>query len=202
MKELQEKLIRAIDEDVRSNADLVEEMLNHEKDLLLNDQINFFREGLEKDKAAYLEGELKEIRTYAATRSSRDRLDVKKKLIELRAHYTGELFNLVRKQVLDFSKSDTYLTYMQQGLGGLQVRPSGIFEVREEDVSTMEKMLKKAGYENEVKTAFMPLGVFRYVDEENRMEFSCSLDEKCEEQMEWFASHSSFRIMEREDCHE
>ena len=146
MKELQEKLIRAIDEDVRSNADLVEEMLNHEKDLLLNDQINFFREGLEKDKAAYLEGELKEIRTYAATRSSRDRLDVKKKLIELRAHYTGELFNLVRKQVLDFSKSDTYLTYMQQGLGGLQVRPSGIFEVREEDVSTMEKMLKKAGY--------------------------------------------------------
>ena len=26
--------------------------------------------------------------------------------------------------------------------------------------------------------------------------------EKCEEQMEWFASHSSFRIMEREDCHE
>ena len=161
MKELQEKLIRAIDEDVRSNADLVEEMLNHEKDLLLNDQINFFREGLEKDKAAYLEGELKEIRTYAATRSSRDRLDVKKKLIELRAHYTGELFNLVRKQVLDFSKSDTYLTYIQQGLGG-----------------------------------------FRYVDEENRMEFSCSLDEKCEEQMEWFASHSSFRIMEREDCHE
>ena len=116
---------------------------------------------------------------------------MKKKLIELRAHYTGELFNLVRKQVLDFSKSDTYLTYMQQGLGGLQVRPSGIFEVREEDVSTMEKMLKKAGYENEVKTSFMPLGGFRYVDEE-----------KCEEQMEWFASHSSFRIMEREDCHE
>ena len=95
MKELQEKLIRAIDEDVRSNADLVEDMLNHEKDLLLNDQINFFREGLEKDKAAYLEGELKEIRTYAATRSSRDRLDVKKKLIELRAHYTVDLFNLV-----------------------------------------------------------------------------------------------------------
>ena len=202
MNSLQEKLIRAIDEDVRSNADLVEEMLNREKDLLLNDQINFFREGLEKDKAAYLEGELKEIRTYAATKSSRDRLEVKKKLIELRAHYTEDLFNLVRKQVLKFSKSDAYVTYMQQALDQLHITPEGCFEVRQEDIALMKKLLEKKGYKNTVSAVVMPLGGFHYLDTANRMEYSCSLDERCEEQMEWFTSHSGFGIMEREDCHD
>ena len=87
MEDLQDKLIKAIDEDVRSNADLVDDMLNKEKKVLLDDQINFFKEGLEKDKSAYLEGELKELRYYAAMKSSRDKLDVKKKLIELRSQY-------------------------------------------------------------------------------------------------------------------
>ncbi|MGM9941825.1 MAG: hypothetical protein ACI32N_07555 [Bulleidia sp.] len=202
MEDLQEKLIRAIDEDVRSNADLVEEVLNREKDILLNDQINFFREGLEKDKAAYLEGELKELRTYAATKSSRDRLDVKKKLMELRTGYTEQLFDDVRKQVLEFSHSPQYTDYIAKALKEISVSAGGYFEVRKEDVSDFAKLLKQNGYDNPVEAVHMPLGGFRYIDSAQRMQYSCSLDERCEEQFAWFTANSSFRIMEREDKHE
>lgn len=198
MKDLEEKLIRAIDEDIRSNADLVEEVLNREKDILLNDQISFYREGLEKDKEAYLEGELKDLRTYAATKSSRDRLDVKKKLIELRSHYTDDLFNEVKKQVLEFSHSPAYDTYLKNELEQITLSKTGVFEVREEDMPKMKKLLSDKGCSNEIRTVFMPLGGFRFIDEANRTEFSCSLDEKSEEQFAWFTAHSSFTIMERE----
>lgn len=202
MEDLQEKLIRAIDEDVRSNADLVEEVLNREKDILLNDQINFFREGLEKDKAAYLEGELKELRTYAATKSSRDRLDVKKKLMELRSEYTEQLFEDVKKQVLDFSHTPQYTEYLKQALAEILVGENGYFEVRKEDVKLFGNMLKLAGYDNRLDVVHMPLGGFRYTDTVQRVQYSCSLDERCEEQFAWFTANSSFGIMEREDEHE
>lgn len=202
MEDLQNKLIRAIDEDVRSNADLVEDMLNKEKDVLLKDQISFFKEGLEKDKAAYLEGELKEIRTYAAMKSSRDKLDVKKKLIEMRSHYTNQLFEEVREKVNAFSHSSDYESYLEKALTGLNICEDGYFEVREEDVTLVKSLLKKHDYENDVNAAYMPLGGFRYVDDPHRFEYSCSLDEKCEEAFAWFTANSSFQIVESEEDHD
>lgn len=201
MEDLQDKLIKAIDEDVRSNADLVDDMLNKEKKVLLDDQINFFKEGLEKDKSAYLEGELKELRSYAAMKSSRDKLDVKKKLIELRSHYADQLFAEVREKVLAFSHSAEYRNYLEKALSTQKISQNGYFEVRKEDVELMQSVLKKAGLSNEVRTVYMPLGGFHYVDEENRFEYSCSLDEKCDEAFEWFTSHSSFQIVESEEDH-
>lgn len=202
MEDLQDKLIRAIDEDVRSNADLVEDMLNKEKDVLLKDQISFFKEGLEKDKAAYLEGELKEIRTYAAMKSSRDKLDVKKKLIEMRSHYTDQLFDEVKEKVLAFSHSSDYELYLEKALSSQNVCEEGYFEVRSEDVDLMKKLLKKHDYSNVVKSVYMPLGGFRYVDEAHRFEYSCALDEKCDDAFAWFTSHSSFQIVESEEDHD
>ena len=86
MEDYEGKLLEEIAADVRSNAELVEKMVNQENDALRNDQVRFYKEGLLKETSTYLEGELKEARLYAATKSSHDKLDTKKKLLELRGN--------------------------------------------------------------------------------------------------------------------
>ena len=75
MEDNQEKLLEEIANDVKSNAELVENLVNQETAALRNDQVSFFKEGLLKETSTYLEGELKEARMFAATKSSHDKLD-------------------------------------------------------------------------------------------------------------------------------
>ena len=67
MEEEEKKILEAIKADVRANADLVEERVNEETRAMQEDQIEFFRKGLEKENETYLEGELQDLRQYAAT---------------------------------------------------------------------------------------------------------------------------------------
>ena len=106
MEDNQEKLLEEIANDVKSNAELVENLVNQETDALRNDQVSFFKEGLLKETSTYLEGELKEARMFAATKSSHDKLDTKKKLLELRKGFVDELTAEVTKELKAFAKSD------------------------------------------------------------------------------------------------
>ena len=45
MEDNQEKLLEEIANDVKSNAELVENLVNQETDALRNDQVSFFKEG-------------------------------------------------------------------------------------------------------------------------------------------------------------
>lgn len=199
MEEYEEKLLEAIDKDVRSNADLVEEKINEETNALREDQIGFFKEGLKKDTETYLEGELQDLRVSAATKTSRDRLDVKKKLLTLRQSLVNDLENSVKEELKKFTKTDGYAEYLKKNIAKADVSSDGYFSVRENDAELMNKILKEMGLHNEVKKDFFPIGGFRYVDEKNRVEYSCLLSERLKEQSEWFRDNSNFRIMEREE---
>lgn len=198
MEEYEEKLLEAIDEDVRSNADLVEKQVNDETNAMREDQIGFYKEGLRKETETYLEGELQDLSVAAATKSSRERLDTKKKLLELRQSLVNQLFDEVKEELKKFVKSDAYQDYLEKNLDKIDVSKDGYFEVRENDVPLMKNLLKKKGYANEVKSGYFAIGGFRYVDEKAGVEESCLLDEKRKEQAEWFRDHSQFKIQERE----
>ena len=198
MEEYEEKLLEAIDEDVRSNADLIEKQVNDETNALREDQIGFYKEGLRKETETYLEGELQDLTVSASTKSSRERLETKKKLLELRQDLVNQLFDEVEEELKKFVKSDRYKEYLKKNLETVRVSEDGYFEVRKDDVDLMKSLLKEKGYGNEVKTAYFPIGGFRYVDEKARVEVSCLLDEKRKEQAEWFRDHSQFKIQERE----
>lgn len=200
MEDNQEKLLEEIAADVRSNAELVENMVNQENDNLRNDQVNFYKEGILKETSAYLEGELKDVRLFAATKSSQDKLDTKKKLLELRANFVNELFNNVTDELKKFVKSDEYKNYLLDNLKKIDVKDSGYFVVRENDIDLLNELLKENAITNKVEKGYFAIGGFKYVDEENRYEYSCTLDEKREEAFEWFRNNSGFKVVESEDA--
>ena len=99
MENYEERILRKIQEDVNSNASLVKELVQSETDSLHDDQLSFYKEGLKKETDTYLEKELSELRLYAATKSSRDKMDTKKKLLALRQHLSNALFDEVRNKI-------------------------------------------------------------------------------------------------------
>ncbi len=199
MEDYQDKLLEEIANDVKSNAKLVEDVVNQETDALLNDQISFYKEGLKKETETYLEGELKEIRLYAATKSSHDKFDTKRKLLELRGNFVNELKQEVIDELKKFTNTDAYKEYLLNNLKKINKSENGYFVVREKDMDLMKELCKQLSFEAKIQQGYFSIGGFRYVDEVNRYEYSCTLDEKLNEQLAWFRNNSGFKVVESED---
>ncbi len=199
MEDYQDKLLEEIANDVKSNAKLVEDVVNQETDALLNDQISFYKEGLKKETETYLEGELKEIRLYAATKSSHDKFDTKRKLLELRGNFVNELKQEVIDELKKFTNTDAYKEYLLNNLKKINKSENGYFVVREKDMDLMKELCKQLSFVAKIQQGYFAIGGFRYVDKVNRYEYSCTLDEKLNEQLAWFRNNSGFKVVESED---
>lgn len=202
MENFEQKLLDTIDADIRSNADLVTDLVKQETENLRNDQVTYFQAGLKKETDTYLEKELSDLRLYTATKSSTAKLDTKKKLLNKRMELTNELFSNVKEEVKKFADSADYKNYLLTNLKKAPVTTSGYFMIRKEDEALMKDCLSSCGFNNEMETAYLPLGGFRYVDQANRVEFSCDLNEKAEEEFQWFRDHSGFQVKESGETHE
>lgn len=195
----EEKILKKIEEDVNSNAELVRNAVEGETEALREDQISFYRESLKKETETYLEKELSDLQLYAATKSSKDKMETKKKLLTLRQNLVERLFNDVRTDLKQFSASQDYEDWMRKHLAQIDISESGIFSCKKEDQKLLKKLLVEKGLKNSIETAYLEIGGFLYRDESQMMEYSCSLDEKLKEQEEWFRSHSGFKVAESED---
>lgn len=196
MEKYEETILAKIEEDVNSNASLVKELVQSETDSLRDDQLSFYREGLKKETDTYLEKELSDLRLYAATKSSRDKMDTKKKLLALRQELADSLFESVREKLKEFRSSSDYTKYLKSHLDSLEVTSGGEFLCAEEDVATMQSLLAEKGYKNPVQKDYLSLGGFKYHDESLGTEYTCSLEESLENEMEWFRNHSGFKLTE------
>lgn len=193
------KILEAIKADVRANADLVEQRVSAETKVMQEDQIRFFKKGLEKENETYLEGELQDLRLYAAMKSSRGRLETRKQLLELRSRLAEEMFQKVYADLQAFVKSPDYVEYMRAHLRKVAPRETGTFTVRKQDMQLMQSLLQESGYRNAVQEGYFSLGGFQYLDMHARMEYSCLLQERFAEAKEWFRENSGFRLREREE---
>ena len=196
MENYEDELLKAIDQDVRSYAEIVTKRVNEETDSMKEDQIGFYKEGLKKETDTYLEGELNDLRLYAATESSRAKMDTRKKLLEMRTSLTMDLMHDVKTELKAFTKTPEYEEYLKRHLNPLKVSENGYFEVRDNDVELMKKILKEQGLKNEVHPVHFSIGGFRYVDEKLGLEYSCALEEKRQEQFAWFRDHSGLKVKE------
>lgn len=195
----EEKILEKIQEDVNSNAELVRNAVEGETAALREDQISFYRESLKKETETYLEKELGDLQLYAATKSSKDKMETRKKLLTLRQNLVSQLFNDVRNDLKDFTKSHSYEDWLRKNLAEIEVSDSGIFSCKKEDQQLLQKLLSEKKYTNSIETAYLEIGGFLYRDESQMKEYSCSLDEKLKEQQEWFRSHSGFKVRESEE---
>jgi vacuolar-type H+-ATPase subunit E/Vma4 len=199
MEEYEEKLLKKIDEDICSNADLVEKRVEAETAHLHDKQVALFKQSLDKEIGSYLDSELKDLQNLAASKSSRDRLATKKKLLELREQLVTELFDDVKKDLQKFTEGDGYADYLRKNLAMTDLSGNGYFDVRKEDTVLMKKMLAEIHQDGkEIRNAYLPIGGYKYVDEENKMEYSCLLDEKRQNEFQWFRDNSGFEITESE----
>ena len=55
LEKYEEEILKKIDEDVSSNADLIRTQVETENENLHQDQLSFFKEGLKKETDTYLE---------------------------------------------------------------------------------------------------------------------------------------------------
>ncbi len=194
MESDEEKILNAIQEDVRANARLVQEEVEKEAANREADQLSFYQEGLKKQTDTYLEKELSDLRLYAAAKASRDKLAAKKELLALRQKLEDELFAQTAGDLQAFLDTEEYDRYLARQLDTLPVNGSGVFLVRAADQQRFQALLKQKGRQAEVQTAVLPLGGFRYRDEANGVEYSCDLARRLEEQRDWFHSHSGFHV--------
>ena len=191
--EEEDKILEAIEADVKSNASLVEDVLQKETDSFHEDQLAFFREGLKKETDSYLEKELHEARLAAASASSRDQMETKKKLLRLRDHLADELFDSVREDLRKFVKTPEYEKYLMRSVKSLPVSETGVFMCRRDDVPVLKDAWKKEGLSNRVEERPMELGGFLYRDDAAGREYSCVLEDRLEEEMDWFRANSGFK---------
>jgi vacuolar-type H+-ATPase subunit E/Vma4 len=196
----EEKILKTIDEDVSSNAELVRKQVEQETEALRQDQLSFYEEGLKKETDTYLEKELSELRFYAATKSSKDKMDTKKKLLQLRQSLTAKLFDEVSSDLHKFTSSGDYEKWLQKHLDEIKISDTGVFAAREQDKPLLTKLLSAKGLHNKVETAYLEIGGFLYRDEAAGVEYSCTLDDNLKAAREWFRNHSGFRVEESEDA--
>ncbi|MEG2750519.1 MAG: V-type ATP synthase subunit E family protein [Anaerorhabdus sp.] len=187
--------LQIIEGDIQEQVDLVIDQINYEIKNMEEDQISFFKEGLKKEVDTYKEKELNDLRLFAATQASQNKLKTKRDLLQLRQQVVDKLFDEVKSKLEAFVSSKDYKSFLEKKLNKIEnINESGIFEVRSQDVVLMEVLLKEKGCTCKVQETFIQLGGFRYVDLEHGFEIDNTLDFSLQNEITWFQNNSGFTI--------
>lgn len=192
MEEYEKKILDAIQQDVQAESQMVLETLNQEIKQLHDEKLMLFERSLKQETEHYVEKEWNDLRIAAANQKSQVKFDYMTQLLNLRSQYMKEIVNEVKDKLRVFVKTEEYKSYLKHQLSTCSIQESGYFVVKEEDKDMMKSLLKEKGYQNRLETAYFQFGGFRYIDEEQGIEFSCELKERLEENLEWFRGHSGF----------
>lgn len=191
----EKEVLQLIEEDIQEQVDLVIDQINNEIVTMEEDQIGFFREGLKKEIETYKEKELNELKLFAATQASQNKLKTKRDLLHMRQELVNQLFTAVRGKLMSFVESDEYVSYLERKLNEINVENNtGYFEVSEKDVDCFKDLLKKHHYSCDVQSSLIQIGGFNYVNSDSGYEVDYSLDTSLKNQIQWFQNNSGFTI--------
>ena len=199
MEKDEEKIMNKIEEDIDSQSRLVSDAIEQEIATMRADQIDFFKEGLKKETDTYLEKELSDLRLFAATKASQDKLKTKRDLLALRTSLTDKLLEDVRADLEAFVSGSEYPAYLENRLKEIPVKEHGVFFARAEDTEAMKQILKRNGFDNEVRTEDIRIGGFRYEDVQNALEYDCCFEAALNDQLKWFRENSGFTVYRKEE---
>lgn len=190
---MENEILKAIEEDVKEQADLVIGQINDEIDSLHNEEIKSFKEGLAKEQETYLEKELNDLRVLSITQASRAKLKTKHDLLELRQKLVGEMLEEVEAKLKDFSNTDEYKAYLLKNIKTIK-ESDGYFLVKKEEEKTLREVLKELKRNDEIKEGHFALGGVKYIATSAHVEYDFSLDTRFAEASEWFMNNSGFTI--------
>lgn len=187
--------LECIENDINEQVHLVIDQINYEIKNMEEDQINFFKEGLKKEIDTYKEKELNDLRLFAATQASQNKLKTKRDLLQLRTKLVDQLFSDIKDKLVAFVSTSDYAKFIERKINELgDLDNNGVFEVRNDDVNLVSEILKNKNSQCKVKETLIQLGGFRYVNEDKGFEVDNTLDSSLQNEMTWFQNNSGFTI--------
>ncbi len=187
------ELLHIIEEDMKEQSELVIEQINYEIKAMEQRQLHFFEDGLKKEVESYKERELNDLNRLAATKSSQNKLEIKRDLLQLRQKLVEDLFKEVESKLVAFVESEDYCSYLKKKIEEIQSE-GGIFQVRKKDITLMSELVAEKQLKCQVEEGEINLGGFRYIQQKERIEIDSTLDTSYEEQKVWFRSHSHLMV--------
>lgn len=149
------------------------------------------REGHAKIEAAKLK-----IKTNTKMQISQYNLQKKKDIYSIRKEYQNQVFSSAKKELIEFTKSDEYISFLQKSLNDLSDKVSkNVTVFRSADDKKCEPLIKKVFPEANIEIdTTIEIGGIKVKDFEKNIVLDDTLDTRLFEQNEWFISNAKMQI--------
>ena len=174
------------------------EALRKEMDEKKKSELKRITDNIERRTRKYLNRELKNLNTDFSSEINRIHTENHRKLMEKRENLLETVFQDVRKKLVDFVKSDAYVSLLEKTLKEtvdyLEVEPV-TFVVCEDDDVIKDVIEDTLSIDYEIKTSqAITIGGFKAKSVEKGLEIDRTIDKKIKEQRDWFHANSGLFI--------
>lgn len=183
--------------EIEHTAQAQVDAINAEVKKMEDEALKSMQEEAKKDADLKLKQELDEIHSEASAEISETHTQRTKKLIAKRDEYVRDVFNAARDELVKFTKSADYKTYLLKKAKEAASNDfaNAIMLIRKEDMSYSEELKKAYGKTVEVKASDeVVLGGFILENKEDALVVNETLEFALENQKTWFANNSGLMI--------
>ena len=150
-----------------------------------------------KDAELKLKQDVEEMTSQASAEISESHIERTKKLINKRDEYVQIVFNEAKEQLLAFSQSDDYLTFMKAKIEKIagDFDEDSIMHVASKDLSLKDELIKTFQKDIQVEASEdIVIGGFIIENKKSKLVVDESLDFALKNQKEWFNKNSGLII--------
>lgn len=150
-----------------------------------------------KDAELKLKQDVEEMTSQASAEISESHIERTKKLINKRDEYVQIVFNEAKEQLLAFSQSDDYLTFMKAKIEKIagDFDEDSIMHVASKDLSLKDELIKTFQKAIQVEASEdIVIGGFIIENKKSKLVVDESLDFALKNQKEWFNKNSGLII--------
>lgn len=191
---MEDKVLKVIEEDINEQMNLVVEQIQQETKKLENDRISHFVKRLDKEIEIFLHNELHDLKIWSKTESSKENLEMKRKVLETRAKLVEQLFAEIIAEIKNFCNSEKYASYLKEQIKQVPNKNLGIIMVSKRDLKLAKTIVSDLSWQVSVQETVLELGGFNYYDSTTQVEYDYTIDTKLSLQKEAFYANSKFTI--------
>lgn len=149
------------------------------------------REGHAKIEAAKLK-----IKTNTKMQISQYNLQKKKNIYSIRKEYKNQVFESAKKELIEFTKSDNYASFLEKSFNNISDKVSDnttVFYSQNDKIC--ESLIKKYFPKAQLQTdATIEIGGIKVKDNDKNILLDDTLDSRLSQQNEWFISNAKMQI--------
>lgn len=193
-----DQVFLSMKEEIERQAQREEKAILDEVKALEDEAYESMKAEAKKDADLKLKQEVDEMTSNASTEISESHIEKTKKLIEKRDEYVKNIFLEAKEQLMIFTKSDEYLSFMKNKIEKVKSHfgnhQLSLF-VKKADLSLAKQLV--TAFEQDVQVAEsdeIMIGGFIIEDRESSLVVNETLDFALENQKEWFNKNSGLII--------